>query len=42
MSVARNITSYFTRYSGKEWMNYFTSTHFWGPVANWDKYRQIL
>lgn len=23
------------RYSTKEWINYFCSTHFWGPVANW-------
>jgi len=21
--------------SAKEWRNYFMSTHFWGPVANW-------
>lgn len=21
--------------SAKEWKNYFMSTHFWGPVANW-------
>lgn len=21
--------------SSKEWINYFCSTHFWGPVANW-------
>uniref|UniRef100_A0A914VDB9 Mitochondrial pyruvate carrier n=1 Tax=Plectus sambesii TaxID=2011161 RepID=A0A914VDB9_9BILA len=21
--------------SAKEWRDYFTSTHFWGPVANW-------
>lgn len=24
-----------SRYSSKEWINYFCSTHFWGPVANW-------
>ena len=35
MSVARKVTSYFSQYSRKEWMNYFMSTHFWGPVANW-------
>ncbi|CAJ0941347.1 unnamed protein product, partial [Mesorhabditis belari] len=29
------IARYFTRYSAKEWQNYFLSTHFWGPVANW-------
>lgn len=23
------------RSSRKEWMDYFMSTHFWGPVANW-------
>lgn len=23
------------RHSKKEWINYFCSTHFWGPVANW-------
>ncbi|VDL74282.1 unnamed protein product [Nippostrongylus brasiliensis] len=33
--VASSVTSYFRRYSAKEWMNYFMSTHFWGPVANW-------
>uniref|UniRef100_A0AC34GTV8 Mitochondrial pyruvate carrier n=1 Tax=Panagrolaimus sp. ES5 TaxID=591445 RepID=A0AC34GTV8_9BILA len=35
MSVARKVTTYFSRYSRKEWMDYFLSTHFWGPVANW-------
>uniref|UniRef100_A0A0R3S376 Mitochondrial pyruvate carrier n=1 Tax=Elaeophora elaphi TaxID=1147741 RepID=A0A0R3S376_9BILA len=23
------------RHSAKEWISYFCSTHFWGPVANW-------
>lgn len=25
----------FGQYSGKEWLGYFCSTHFWGPVFNW-------
>lgn len=25
----------FSRYSKREWLTYFCSTHFWGPVANW-------
>ncbi|VDM58213.1 unnamed protein product [Angiostrongylus costaricensis] len=29
------VSAYFRRYSKKEWMDYFCSTHFWGPVANW-------
>lgn len=29
------IRGYFARYSVKEWRDYFLSTHFWGPVANW-------
>ncbi|KJH46799.1 hypothetical protein DICVIV_07125 [Dictyocaulus viviparus] len=29
------VSAYFLRYSRKEWMDYFLSTHFWGPVANW-------
>uniref|UniRef100_A0A7E4V1N5 Mitochondrial pyruvate carrier n=1 Tax=Panagrellus redivivus TaxID=6233 RepID=A0A7E4V1N5_PANRE len=33
--AARAVTGYFSRYSAKEWLNYFASTHFWGPVANW-------
>ncbi|KAK6028709.1 hypothetical protein OSTOST_05207 [Ostertagia ostertagi] len=33
--VASAVTGYFRRYSAKEWANYFMSTHFWGPVANW-------
>ncbi|VDP12966.1 unnamed protein product [Onchocerca flexuosa] len=24
-----------SRQSTKEWISYFCSTHFWGPVANW-------
>ncbi|CAD5210694.1 unnamed protein product [Bursaphelenchus okinawaensis] len=34
-SVTRAVSSYFARYSSKEWTDYFLSTHFWGPVANW-------
>ncbi|VDK65274.1 unnamed protein product [Anisakis simplex] len=34
-SIARSVTAYFMRSSRKEWMDYFMSTHFWGPVANW-------
>ncbi len=33
--VPRAIVAYFGRYSRLEWRNYFLSTHFWGPVANW-------
>ncbi|CAD6187986.1 unnamed protein product [Caenorhabditis auriculariae] len=33
--VSSAITTYFRQYSAKEWRNYFLSTHFWGPVANW-------
>ncbi|KAE9554254.1 hypothetical protein FO519_002553 [Halicephalobus sp. NKZ332] len=33
--MAKVITNYFARYSRKEWTDYFLSTHFWGPVANW-------
>lgn len=29
------VTAYFRRYPAHEWKNYFLSTHFWGPVANW-------
>ncbi|VDN35476.1 unnamed protein product [Gongylonema pulchrum] len=25
----------FSRSSKREWLSYFCSTHFWGPVANW-------
>ncbi|KXS16293.1 brain protein 44-like protein [Gonapodya prolifera JEL478] len=28
-------TSGFSRFLTKEWRDYFLSTHFWGPVANW-------
>lgn len=34
-SVSRVVVNYFKRYSRKEWIDYFMSTHFWGPVANW-------
>jgi len=34
-TIARSVTSYFRRYSVREWKDYFLSTHFWGPVANW-------
>ncbi|KAL3072862.1 hypothetical protein niasHS_017836 [Heterodera schachtii] len=33
--MSRVIVSYFRQYSLKDWRNYFLSTHFWGPVANW-------
>uniref|UniRef100_A0AC34QH79 Mitochondrial pyruvate carrier n=1 Tax=Panagrolaimus sp. JU765 TaxID=591449 RepID=A0AC34QH79_9BILA len=33
--MSKVITNYFARYSRKEWIDYFMSTHFWGPVANW-------
>lgn len=29
------VSTYFRRYSRKEWIDYFCSTHFWGPAANW-------
>ena len=35
ITMSRQLISYFTRFSRKEWMDYFCSTHFWGPVANW-------
>ncbi|EDW58639.1 mitochondrial pyruvate carrier 1 [Drosophila virilis] len=31
MSMRRSMSSS----SAAEWRNYFMSTHFWGPVANW-------
>lgn len=34
-AISRSVTSYFRQYSVKEWRDYFLSTHFWGPVANW-------
>ncbi|KAH7731356.1 Protein R07E5.13 [Aphelenchoides avenae] len=34
-AVTRSVSAYFRRYSAKEWKDYFLSTHFWGPVANW-------
>lgn len=33
--LASSVTTYFRSYTAKEWMNYFMSTHFWGPAANW-------
>ncbi|VDM73594.1 unnamed protein product [Strongylus vulgaris] len=33
--VGSAVVTYFRRHSRKEWIDYFTSTHFWGPVANW-------
>ncbi|PAV78162.1 hypothetical protein WR25_01882 [Diploscapter pachys] len=33
--MSRAVVAYFQRYSAQEWRNYFLSTHFWGPVANW-------
>eukprot|EP01091_Cochliopodium_minus_P011061 TRINITY_DN3071_c0_g1_i2.p1 TRINITY_DN3071_c0_g1~~TRINITY_DN3071_c0_g1_i2.p1 ORF type:complete len:114 (-),score=11.45 TRINITY_DN3071_c0_g1_i2:81-422(-) len=24
-----------SKFLSKEWISYFTSTHFWGPLANW-------
>ncbi|KAK6743299.1 hypothetical protein RB195_010514 [Necator americanus] len=33
--VSSAFVAYFRRHSRKEWIDYFTSTHFWGPVANW-------
>ena len=34
-SSIRSVSAYFRQYSKKDWINYFLSTHFWGPVANW-------
>lgn len=34
-AVTRAVTNYFSRHTKKEWIDYFMSTHFWGPVANW-------
>lgn len=34
-NIARSINAYLRRSSAKDWRNYFLSTHFWGPVANW-------
>ncbi|TKR64052.1 hypothetical protein L596_024648 [Steinernema carpocapsae] len=34
-SIPRQVSAYFRQYSAKQWKEYFTSTHFWGPVANW-------
>jgi hypothetical protein len=36
MSVQQGLVSRFTQYvASKEFREYLTSTHFWGPVANW-------
>lgn len=35
MAAFKSINAYFRQYSLKDWTNYFMSTHFWGPVANW-------
>lgn len=37
MAAFKSINAYFRQYSLKDWTNYFMSTHFWGPVANWGK-----
>jgi mitochondrial pyruvate carrier 1 len=34
-AISRTVVNYFKRYSRKEWRDYFFSTHFIGPVANW-------
>ncbi|KAI6172387.1 Mitochondrial pyruvate carrier [Aphelenchoides besseyi] len=34
-AINRAVVGYFKRYSFKEWRDYFLSTHFFGPVANW-------
>ncbi|CAK5009096.1 unnamed protein product [Meloidogyne enterolobii] len=31
----KSVSAYFRQYSKNDWFNYFGSTHFWGPVANW-------
>ncbi|KAF7635698.1 Mitochondrial pyruvate carrier [Meloidogyne graminicola] len=31
----KSISAYFRQYSRNDWIKYFGSTHFWGPVANW-------
>ncbi|KAK9899678.1 putative mitochondrion protein [Cystobasidium minutum MCA 4210] len=33
--ASKGATSWMNSPAGKEWRNYFFSTHFWGPVANW-------
>ncbi|KAH8232171.1 hypothetical protein KR032_001182 [Drosophila birchii] len=34
MSIRRTMAST-ANTASKEWRDYFMSTHFWGPVANW-------
>uniref|UniRef100_A0A914Z7W4 Mitochondrial pyruvate carrier n=1 Tax=Panagrolaimus superbus TaxID=310955 RepID=A0A914Z7W4_9BILA len=34
-TISRSVTSYFRQSTKKQWIDYFMSTHFWGPVANW-------
>lgn len=31
----QKVAQYFRQSTRKEWLNYFMSTHFWGPIANW-------
>lgn len=33
--MSKVITNYFAKHTKKQWIEYFASTHFWGPVANW-------
>ncbi|XP_019629106.1 PREDICTED: mitochondrial pyruvate carrier 1-like [Branchiostoma belcheri] len=33
--LARTFSTVAKNSKSKEWVNYFMSTHFWGPVANW-------
>ncbi|VDK70101.1 unnamed protein product, partial [Anisakis simplex] len=35
VEAAKAVTAYFMRSTRKEWLDYFMSTHFWGPLANW-------
>ncbi|ALC46052.1 CG14290 [Drosophila busckii] len=35
MSIRRGLASAASKSKGNEWRDYFLSTHFWGPVANW-------
>ncbi|KHN79619.1 putative mitochondrial pyruvate carrier 2 [Toxocara canis] len=34
-TTVRSVVEYFMRSTRKEWLDYFMSTHFWGPLANW-------
>ncbi|MFH4980658.1 hypothetical protein AB6A40_007367 [Gnathostoma spinigerum] len=34
-NLTKVVVAYFARSTRKEWIDYFCSTHFWGPVANW-------